>query len=174
MPKQTIALVLAVLLSVVLAASSQSSKGGDRKCAAAQKRKDRWGHNHKGRGRLFRPAGRVHQERDAVRLRKKDPLRSSAGPGTAALGRKGINLTGRTIGLVAAVAVGTSRSSRASWRPRSNPAPSSTPGTATQYVFDAEPYGGAIARGLEKDDYSELGHLREAGWSVQAAGNQRS
>ncbi len=30
----------------------------------------------------------------------------------------------------------------------------------TQYVFDAEPYGGAITRGLERDDYSELEHLR--------------
>ncbi len=29
------------------------------------------------------------------------------------------------------------------------------------YVFDAEPYGGAITRGLERDDYSELEHLRE-------------
>jgi hypothetical protein len=31
----------------------------------------------------------------------------------------------------------------------------------TQYVFEAEPYGGAIARGLEKDDYSELANLKE-------------
>jgi hypothetical protein len=31
----------------------------------------------------------------------------------------------------------------------------------TQYVFDAEPYGGAITKGLERDDYSELEHLRE-------------
>ncbi len=31
----------------------------------------------------------------------------------------------------------------------------------SQYVFDAEPYGGAITRGLERDDYSELAHLRE-------------
>ncbi|MGD1098635.1 MAG: hypothetical protein ABSB35_42490 [Bryobacteraceae bacterium] len=31
----------------------------------------------------------------------------------------------------------------------------------TQYVFDAEPYGGAITRGLERDDYSELEHLHE-------------
>jgi hypothetical protein len=30
-----------------------------------------------------------------------------------------------------------------------------------KYVFDAEPYGGAITRGLERDDYSELKHLRE-------------
>jgi len=29
-----------------------------------------------------------------------------------------------------------------------------------QYVFDAEPYGGAIAKGLERDDFSELEHLR--------------
>jgi hypothetical protein len=30
-----------------------------------------------------------------------------------------------------------------------------------RYVFDAEPYGGAITRGLERDDYAELEHLRE-------------
>lgn len=30
-----------------------------------------------------------------------------------------------------------------------------------KYVFDAEPYGGAITRGLERDDYAELEHLRE-------------
>lgn len=31
----------------------------------------------------------------------------------------------------------------------------------TRYVFDAEPYGGAITRGLERDDFSELSELRE-------------
>jgi hypothetical protein len=30
----------------------------------------------------------------------------------------------------------------------------------TQYVFDGEPYGGAISRALERDDYSDLEHLR--------------
>ena len=30
----------------------------------------------------------------------------------------------------------------------------------TQYVFDGEPYGGAVTRGLERDDYSSLEHLR--------------
>lgn len=29
-----------------------------------------------------------------------------------------------------------------------------------QFVFDGEPYGGAITRGLERDDYAELEHLR--------------
>jgi hypothetical protein len=33
----------------------------------------------------------------------------------------------------------------------------------TKYVFDAEPYGGATTRGLERDDYSELEHLRAEG-----------
>jgi hypothetical protein len=31
----------------------------------------------------------------------------------------------------------------------------------SQFIFDAEPYGGAITRGMERDDYSELEHLRE-------------
>ncbi len=30
----------------------------------------------------------------------------------------------------------------------------------TRYVFEAEPYGGAITRGLERDDYTELKQLR--------------
>lgn len=30
----------------------------------------------------------------------------------------------------------------------------------SQYVFDAEPYGGAITRGMERDDYAELESLR--------------
>ncbi len=29
-----------------------------------------------------------------------------------------------------------------------------------QYVFDAEPYGGATTRGMERDDYGDLEHLR--------------
>jgi len=31
----------------------------------------------------------------------------------------------------------------------------------SRYIFNAEPFGGAIARGLERDDYSELENLQE-------------
>jgi hypothetical protein len=35
----------------------------------------------------------------------------------------------------------------------------------TRYIFDAEPYGGAISRGLERDDYGRLENLRaDNGW----------
>ena len=33
----------------------------------------------------------------------------------------------------------------------------------SQYVLDGEPYGGAIARGLAREDWSELTHIRDAG-----------
>jgi len=33
----------------------------------------------------------------------------------------------------------------------------------THYVFDAEPYGGATTRGLERDDFAELEHLQAEG-----------
>ena len=33
----------------------------------------------------------------------------------------------------------------------------------SRYLFDAEPYGGATTRGLERDDYAELEHLRPEG-----------
>ena len=33
--------------------------------------------------------------------------------------------------------------------------------TGENYVFDAEPLGGAVAKGLQKIDYSRLEHLRE-------------
>jgi len=79
--------------------------------------------------------------------------------------------TKRTIGLVAAVAAGAVIVAIATTRDEKEPEPPPQPTVSvscpfvyswdgTQYVFDAEPYGGAITRGLERDDYSELEHLR--------------
>src|ERR1035437_4586926 len=70
--------------------------------------------------------------------------------------------TARTIGLVAGVAVGTIVVIAAVVAATKQSCPFVYSWDGTRYVFDAEPYGGAIARGLEKDDYAELGQLREA------------
>jgi hypothetical protein len=69
--------------------------------------------------------------------------------------------TGRTIGLVAGLVVGTVVVVAAVIVATKQSCPFVYSWDGTRYVFDAEPYGGAIARGLEKDDYSELGQLRE-------------
>jgi len=68
---------------------------------------------------------------------------------------------GRTIGLVAAVAVGTLALIVGVVAATKQSCPFVYSWDGAQYVFDAEPYGGAVSRGLEKDDFSQLGHLRE-------------
>jgi hypothetical protein len=68
---------------------------------------------------------------------------------------------GRTIGLVAAVAVGTVAIVAGVIAATKQSCPFVYSWDGTEYVFDAEPYGGAITRGLEKDDFSELGRLQE-------------
>jgi hypothetical protein len=67
----------------------------------------------------------------------------------------------RTIGLVAVVAVGTLAIIAGIVAATKQSCPFVYSWDGTQYVFDAEPYGGAITRGLEKDDFSQLEHLRE-------------
>jgi len=69
--------------------------------------------------------------------------------------------SGRTIGLVAGIIVGTVVIVAAVIAATKQSCPFVYSWDGAQYQFDAEPYGGAIARGLEKDDYSELGQLRE-------------
>jgi hypothetical protein len=66
----------------------------------------------------------------------------------------------RTIGLVAAVAVGTVVVIAAVVAATKQSCPFVYSWDGNQFVFDAEPYGGAITRGLEKDDYTQLEHLR--------------
>jgi hypothetical protein len=67
----------------------------------------------------------------------------------------------RTIGLTAAVVVGTLGIIVGIVAATKNSCPFVYSWDGSQFVFDAEPYGGAITRGLEKDDYSQLEHLRE-------------
>jgi hypothetical protein len=67
----------------------------------------------------------------------------------------------RTIGLVAAVAVGTVAIIVGVAVATKQSCPFVYSWDGTQYVFDAEPYGGAITRGLEKDDFTQLERLRE-------------
>jgi hypothetical protein len=69
--------------------------------------------------------------------------------------------TARTIGLVAGVLVGTVAVVAGVIAATKQSCPFVYAWDGHRYVFDAEPYGGAITRGLEKDDYSELGQLRE-------------
>jgi hypothetical protein len=68
---------------------------------------------------------------------------------------------GRTIGLAAAVTVGTLALIVGVAVALKQSCPFVYSWDGTRYVFDAEPYGGAISRGLEKDDFSQLEHLRE-------------
>jgi hypothetical protein len=67
----------------------------------------------------------------------------------------------RTIGLTAAVVVGTLGIIVGIVAATKNSCPFVYSWDGSQFVFDAEPYGGAITHGLEKDDYSQLEHLRE-------------
>ena len=81
--------------------------------------------------------------------------------------RRGVS-TARTIGLVAVAFVAVvvvAAVAGAVTHPTSSTPSQSCPFVYSwdgkRYIFDAEPYGGAITRGLERDDYSELEHLRE-------------
>ena len=69
--------------------------------------------------------------------------------------------TSRTIGLVAVIAIGTVAIIAGIVAATKQSCPFVYSWNGSEYVFDAEPYGGAITQGLEKDDFSELGSLQE-------------
>lgn len=71
-----------------------------------------------------------------------------------------IRTIGVVAGLLAVVAVVASVNS-AEPTPSNDSCPFVYSWNGTQFVFDAEPYGGAITKGMERDDYSELENLRE-------------
>jgi hypothetical protein len=66
----------------------------------------------------------------------------------------------RTIGLIAGVTAGALIAGVAIALATKQSCPFIYSWDGSEYVFDAEPYGGAITRGLERDDYSELERLR--------------
>jgi len=68
--------------------------------------------------------------------------------------------TARTIGLAVGLAVGTLVVVAAIVLATKESCPFVYSWDGEQYVFDAEPYGGSITRGLERDDFGELEHLR--------------
>src|SRR5258708_481280 len=74
--------------------------------------------------------------------------------------------TGRTVALVAvvgiaaiSVAVGISNANRPKIVNNTGGCPFVYSWDGHQFVFDAELFGGAVARGLQREDYSELLHL---------------
>ncbi|HEY2842959.1 MAG TPA: hypothetical protein VGJ09_04885 [Bryobacteraceae bacterium] len=82
--------------------------------------------------------------------------------------RRGIS-TGRTIALVSVLGVTAAVVAAViiAKEDKPAPAPTTTGGCpfvyswdGHQFVFDAELYGGAVARGLQREDYSELPHLQ--------------
>jgi len=66
----------------------------------------------------------------------------------------------RTIGLVAGITAGVIVTGLALAVAFKQSCPFIYSWNGSEFVFDAEPYGGAITRGLERDDYSELENLR--------------
>jgi hypothetical protein len=66
----------------------------------------------------------------------------------------------RTIGLIAGVTAGVLVAGVAIALATKQSCPFIYSWNGSEYVFDAEPYGGAVTRGLERDDYSELENLR--------------
>lgn len=64
-----------------------------------------------------------------------------------------------TVALVAGVTLGVLLVAGAIYAATKESCPFVYAWNGESYVFDAEPYGGAIAKGLERDDYSPLEHL---------------
>ncbi|MBN1567725.1 MAG: hypothetical protein JXA73_07745 [Acidobacteria bacterium] len=67
--------------------------------------------------------------------------------------------TSRTVGLVAGIVLGTIAAAAIIIAATKESCPFIYSWNGKEYVFDSEPYGGAVTRGLERDDYSELEHL---------------
>jgi hypothetical protein len=161
MPKRMIAIVLAVLLSLSGCSVRKVQKVPVASVTQPEKEKIVGITTIKGEDVSFDPAGGSISNGTLSGTVKKIPYEIPMDQVQRLwVEREGIS-TGRTIGLVAAVAVGTVIVVAAIVAATKQSCPFIYSWDGSRYVFDAEPYGGAIARGLEKDDYSELGQLKE-------------
>ena len=161
MPKRTIAMVLAVLLSLSGCSVRKVHKMPIASVPQPDKETVVGVTTIKGEDVSFDPPGATIKDGKVSASVKKAPYEVPLDQVQRIwVERKEIS-KGRTIGLVAAVAVGTIAIVAGVIAATKQSCPFVYSWDGTEYVFDAEPYGGAITRGLEKDDFSELGRLQE-------------
>ena len=175
MPKQTIALVLVVLLSVGPACYSRRVQKVATVDVPQPKNEKIVGITTlKGEDVFFDPPGASITNGKLSATVKKIPYEVSLDQVQRFWVETKELQKGRTIGLAAAVTVGTLALIVGVAVALKQSCPFVYSWDGTRYVFDAEPYGGAISRGLEKDDFSRLEHLRAQDGLLQAEGYQRS
>ena len=141
--------------------AAEREEGGGRIVGAIAKDGTTWSFQDPGASILVgeQLVGKAEPDGATVEIRMDDlshlviERRESDGGKTALL-VVGIALTG--IALVAVIAAAT-------YEPEPSPSVESCPfiysWNGSTYVLDAEPYGGATTRGLERDDFTELEHL---------------
>ena len=161
MPKRTIAMVLAVLLSLSGCHVQKVQKLPTATVPQPEKEKIVGVTTVKGEEVSFDPPGASVADGKVSGTVKKTPYELPLDQVQRLWVERKELSQARTIGLVAAVVVGVAVLIVGIVAATKNSCPFVYSWDGTKYVFDAEPYGGAISRGLEKDDYSELGLLRE-------------
>jgi hypothetical protein len=162
MPKRAIAMVLAVLLSVGPGCYNRKvQKLPTADVPQPKKEKIIGVTTIKGEDVSFRPPGASVKNGTLYASVNKSPYEVPLDQVQRVWVERKELSKGRTIGLVAAVAVGTLAIIVGVAAATKQSCPFVYSWDGTRYVFDAEPYGGAITRGLEKDNFSQLERLRE-------------
>lgn len=162
MPKRTIAMVLTVLLSVGPGCYNRKvQKVSPADVPQPEKEKIVGVTTIKGEDVSFHPPGASIKNGTLYASVNKTPYEVPLDQVQRVWVERKELSKGRTIGLVAAVAVGTLAIIVGVAAATKQSCPFVYSWDGTRYVFDAEPYGGAITRGLEKDDFSQLERLRE-------------
>jgi len=161
MTKRTIAVLLAFLLSLSGCTVRKVVRVPTANVAQPDKEVIVGVTTMKGEEVSFDPPGAVLKDRTLTATVKKVPYELSLDQAQRLWVERKEKSTARTIGLVAGIVVGTVVVIAGVVAATKQSCPFVYSWDGSKYVFDAEPYGGAISRGLEKDDFSELGSLRE-------------